>query len=164
MWWTKDTVIGLFLWLFWGILWLSVRAQCEGTTTAARYTYSSGELYQLRPAAAECLSLDLPAEIRPRKRGRRGGARVKNRQRRFKPVPPSVLMGNVQSLVKKVAELAALCKYDRLFRQSSLLCFTETWLLDRIPSSHIVVEGFKEMRLDRDLNMTKNLVAEYAFT
>ena len=151
----KDIVIGLILWLMWGFFWPSVRALREVTSRPARYSYTPDELHQLRPAAVERLSLDLPAEMRPRKRGRRGGERVKYRQRRFKPVLPTVIMGNVQSLNDdKVYELSGLTKYDRLFRQCSLLCFTETWLTDTDPDSKAELDGFTLLRQDRDLKRT----------
>ena len=57
---------------------------------------------------------DLPAEIRRHRRGSRAGVIVRGRRekerRRFKPVLPSVIMGNVRSLANKTDELAALVK------------------------------------------------------
>ena len=48
------------------------------------------------PAVAEQISLHLPVEMRPR--GWRGRTWVRNTQRHYKPVLPSVIMGNMQTL------------------------------------------------------------------
>ncbi|KAK0153060.1 hypothetical protein N1851_005270 [Merluccius polli] len=63
-------------------------------------------------------------------------------------------MGNVRSLANKVDELAALVKYDRMFRQCSLLCFTESWLNDNVPAAYTEMDGFTMIRHDRDLGKT----------
>ena len=75
---------------------------------------------------------------------------MRNRLRKHKPVLPSVIMGNVRSVVNKVDELAALVKYDRLYRQCSLLCFTESWLTDSVTTAYIEMDGFTVIRQDRD--------------
>ena len=80
---------------------------------------------------------------------------VRNRLRKFKPVPPLVIMGNVCSLANKVDELAGLLKYGRLFRQSSLLCFIfiyiiESWLNNTIPMEYTDMDGFTLIRQYRD--------------
>ncbi len=145
------------LWVF---LWTefvcpAVQARVMIATAATTYTYSLDELYHIRDAMLTCKpSLDIPPELKRRKRGRRGGLRVRARLRKFKPVLPSVIMGNVRSLAHKVDELAALLKYDRLFRQSSLLCFTESWLNDSSPASYTEMDGFSVFRLDRDCEKT----------
>ncbi|RXN29760.1 RNA-directed DNA polymerase from mobile element jockey [Labeo rohita] len=46
-------------------------------------------------------------------------------------------------------ELAALTKLERVYRESSLLCFTETWLKQDIPDSVISLTGFTLVRADR---------------
>lgn len=154
----KVCALGLFLWFF---LWTefvceAVRAQGVAAPAASTYTYSPDELRSIRDAAAICTPppLDLPPELKRRKRGRRSGMRVKNRLRKFKPVLPSVIMGNVRSLANKVDELAGLLKYDRMFRQSSLLCFMESWLNDTIPMDYTDMDGFTIIRQDRDHVMT----------
>lgn len=77
----------------------SVQAQRKWTNPLARYFHNSEELYQLLPTVVEHISLDLPAEMRPRKRGQRGGAQIKYTLQYYKPVLLPVIMGNVQSLV-----------------------------------------------------------------
>ncbi len=95
-------------------------------------TYTRDQLLQLRPLAPvvpdiEFLEIKPRAGARVRKRGRRGGIQARNRQCGYKPVLPSVIMGNVRSLINKTDELTACLKSDRLYRLSSLLCFSETW-------------------------------------
>ncbi len=56
--------------------------------------------------------------------------------------------------MNKVDELAPLLKYDRIYREISLLCFTESWLNNNIPETHTAVDGFMSIRLDRDQEKT----------
>ena len=58
--------------------------------------------------------------------------------RKYKPVLPSVITGNVRSIANKVDELAALVKYDRLYRQCSLICHTESWLTDSVTTAYMI--------------------------
>lgn len=51
-------------------------------------------------------------------------------------------------------ELSACVRFDRVYRHSSLLCFTETWLNQRTPESHVKLNGFTLHRMDRDLSCT----------
>ncbi|KAL0188434.1 hypothetical protein M9458_015533, partial [Cirrhinus mrigala] len=48
-------------------------------------------------------------------------------------------------------ELAALTKLERVYRESSLLCFTETWLNQDTPDSVISLTGFTFVRADRSV-------------
>ncbi|KAK1882818.1 Protein-lysine N-methyltransferase EFM5 [Dissostichus eleginoides] len=87
-----------------------------------------------------------------------GGHEKKNREnkmRRFKPYLPSVIMGNVRSLTNKTDELAALVKTQREYQESSLLCFTETWLHRDIPDCLVEPDGFTVVRADRDTRSGK---------
>lgn len=118
-------------------------------------TYTREERLNLRPYAASKPFLESGlSEIKrkTRKRCCRGGNKVKNRRHGHKPVLPSVIMGNVNSLCNKVDELSACVRFDRLYRQSSLLCFTETWLTEGTPDSHVDLDGFTLHRMDRDLS------------
>lgn len=152
----KNRTFVCLLWLWILIVWKAAQTfhvmKGPGLPVIA---YSRHELLQLRFSASSLLDpdVDLP-EIKPRakvrKRGSRGGVRVRNRRRGHKPVLPSVTMGNVRSLVNKADELTACLKFDRTFRQTSLLCLSETWLSDRIPDSHVEMEGFALHRMDRD--------------
>ena len=47
-----------------------------------------------------------------------------------------------------MTELAALVKYDRHYRQNSLICVTESWLTEE--STGIDLEGFTTIRFDKD--------------
>ena len=58
-------------------------------------------------------------------------------------------MGNVRSLTIKMDELAGLVRTQRVFCESSMMCFTETWLHKNIPHSNITVDGFQTVWADR---------------
>ncbi|KAI4880568.1 hypothetical protein NFI96_009563, partial [Prochilodus magdalenae] len=68
---------------------------------------------------------------------------------RYKPSIPSVVMGNLNSLANKTEELAALVQNQRLYRECSLLCLTETWLTGNIPNPNVDTAGFATVRADR---------------
>ncbi|KAI4877848.1 hypothetical protein NFI96_007782 [Prochilodus magdalenae] len=51
-------------------------------------------------------------------------------------------MGNVNSLTNKTDELACLVKNQRLYRECSLFCFTETWLTTDTPDANVELPGF----------------------
>lgn len=59
-------------------------------------------------------------------------------------------MGN-PLFVNNTDELTALLGGNRLYRRSSLLCFTKTWLSDRTPEVSVHMHGFTLLRTDRDV-------------
>ena len=93
---------------------------------------------------------EIPAELRRRRRGCTAGVRRRERRRRYKPCLPSVITGNVRSLLNKTDELAALTRLQREYRECSLLHFTETWLTEQTPDSLVQLNGFHLIRADRD--------------
>ena len=154
----SSSMFMFFAWLLLTLFWIEV--QSLGSECTVPISYSREALLQLRDDVFDQprLALNLSPVMKTfkkRKRGCRSGVRIRNRRRQFKPVFPSVIMGNVRSLSSKVDFLSANLKYDRLFRQSSLLCFTETWLTDSTPSSSMDMDGFSFHRLDRDLVKTR---------
>ncbi|KAI3375978.1 hypothetical protein L3Q82_016518 [Scortum barcoo] len=64
------------------------------------------------------------------------------RRRRYRPVLPSIIMGNVRSLPNKMDELAALTRHQREYRECSLLLFTEMWLTALTPDTAAELDGF----------------------
>ncbi len=97
-----------------------------------------------------------PKNVARRKRGHRGG--VKRRLRRYKtrtPLP-SIVLANTRSLRPKVPnynfdELCAYVQYMEEFKNSCLLCFSETWFDSRITDESVYVHGFgMPFRSDRD--------------
>ena len=62
---------------------------------------------------------------------------------------PAIIMGNVQSLENKLDELTACVKFQHEYRTCSIMCYTETWLSDDVPDSHVNMEGFPLFRSDR---------------
>jgi len=78
---------------------------------------------------------DVPRELRRRKRGCRAGVKRRAGNRLFKPVLPSVVTGNVRSLVNQTDELKAVTRHQREYRECSLMVFTETWLTEFTPDT-----------------------------
>ncbi|TWW54569.1 RNA-directed DNA polymerase from mobile element jockey [Takifugu flavidus] len=112
--------------------------------------YSRDQLFALRSSAPLPKERpDVPPELRRRKRGCRAGVERRARRRRYRPVLPSIIMGNVRSLPNKMDELAALTRHQREYRESSLLLFTETWLTALTPDTAAQLEGFTLLRADR---------------
>ena len=108
-------------------------------TRPSAIRYNMADVLALRSLPlVERANLKIPIELRARKRGKRGGVRVRNRKRGFKPFLPSAIIGNVQSLQNKLDELHACVQYHQTFRTCSMLCFTETWLHDNILDNRIV--------------------------
>lgn len=74
----------------------------------------------------------IPAGLREAYCGCRAGVKLKaklsTKRWKYKPVLPSIVMGNVNSLSNKCDELEALVKSQRTYRETSLMCFTESWL------------------------------------
>ncbi|KAK0137859.1 hypothetical protein N1851_025941 [Merluccius polli] len=95
----------------------------------------------------------IPADLRRKPRGSKAGVKVKSwradQRRRFKPSIPSVMMGNVNALANKMDELSALIN-RRIYRESSLFIFTETWLTCSTPDANVELPGFTSVRADRD--------------
>ena len=96
----------------------------------------------------------IPEELKRRRRGCRAGLKQRMEKRKFKPFIPAVITGNVRSLANKVDELEALIRTQREYRESSIVCLTETWLHEQIPDSNITIPGFQTVRADRDTTAT----------
>lgn len=86
---------------------------------------------------------------RSRKRGRRGGIRQRVRRRGNRPPLPSVVMGNVRSLRRKMEELRINAKVCYEYREAGIVALTETWLNQDIPDSLFELDGFSLVRSDR---------------
>ena len=84
-----------------------------------------------------------------RRRGRRAGAHVRARRRGTRPPLPSIMYGNVRSIRNKTDELAANCKFNREYRDISMICITETWLETRDTDGTVNMDGFSLIRSDR---------------
>ena len=63
-------------------------------------------------------------------------------------------MGNVRSLPNKMEELTALTRLQREYRECSIMCFTETWLNELTPDSHVTLDCFQLVRADRSATVT----------
>ncbi|KAI3371813.1 hypothetical protein L3Q82_024361, partial [Scortum barcoo] len=93
---------------------------------------------------------EIPAELRRRRRGSSAGVKRHEWRRWYKPCLPSVITGNVRSLLNKMEELAALTRLQREYRECSLMHFTETWLNHLTPDSLVQLDGFHLVRADRN--------------
>ena len=80
-----------------------------------------------------------------------------NRRWRYKPFLPSVIMGNANSLPNKCDELEALVRNQRLYKESSLICLSESWLNDNTPDSCVDIPGFTALRADHDRSTSGKL-------
>ncbi len=86
---------------------------------------------------------------RRRKRGKRDGVLVRLRCHAFRPLLPTILLANVQSLDNKLCELRARISYQQETRDCCIICLTETWLSVEIPDSAIELSRFSVHPADR---------------
>lgn len=131
----------------------------------SRLSYTRDVLINLRPSATRVRYNDttlLPQEcvkdntIKARKRGRKGGLRERIKRQPYRQPLPSIMLGNVQSIRNKADELRACTQYLSDYRQSCLICLTETWLTETDPDSSVDLEGYTLVRMDRNLNSGKS--------
>ncbi|KAF7648519.1 hypothetical protein LDENG_00155780, partial [Lucifuga dentata] len=120
-------------------------------------SYNSGIVYTWKqlidlnqPAVLRGVRLEIPKELRKRRRGCRAGVERREKKRKYRPYLPSIIMGNVRSLMNKVDELAVLTRSQKEYRECSLMCFTETWLNDHIHDSNVAITSFQTVRADRN--------------
>ena len=93
---------------FGGFVVVSSHGQHFPCSSSVPLRYTMAGLLQLRSSSlTQPVFLDLPKNIKPRKRGRRSGVRRRNKARQHKQYLPAIIMGNVQSLENKLDELSA---------------------------------------------------------
>ena len=90
-----------------------------------------------------------------RKRGKKGGIRQKLKRRGFRPSLPSIILANVRSIRNKVDEISAHVRYNNVFRESCIMCFTETWLDTDDNDNFTTIDGFSCVRSDRTAESNK---------
>ena len=138
------------------------RCQNEPHTTTIRYDrqfllhLADKPLSRVRPANLPdwVPTRDEPNQSHLRRRGKRGGVRQRVRMRGHRPPLPTITLSNVRSIMNKMDELRANVRYDHEYRNSSLICLTETWLHSDIHSNIINIPGFDVERLDRSSELT----------
>ena len=91
---------------------------------------------------------------RTRKRGKRGGALCRLRSRSLRPALPAIVLANVRSLRNKADELFNMLSFNREFKDSSVLCFTETWLDSTTPDEAVCPQSHSMFRVDRSYELT----------
>ena len=103
-----------------------------------------------------CWSRDVNNNTRCRKRGRRGGIRVRIRKTRNTVPLPIITFANVRSFGRNKGNFNLDCLHTNVkflseYRDSNILCFTETWWCSDTPSENTYLEGFGyPYRTDRD--------------
>ena len=117
-----------------------------------KYVYSKKDLLALQCKASKSFDFSFlkdPAlrDLKPHKRGKRGGVRLRTRKRKYKLPLPTIVVGNAQSLGNKCDELIACCKFQNEYREANLICFSETWLSPDQADPDL--PGFNVYRLDR---------------
>ena len=91
--------------------------------------------------------------LKRRKRGRRGGLRVRMKRRGPRLPMPSIVVGNAGSICNKTDELEACVRFLSDYREASLICLSETWLHGK--DTDPTVPGFSVVRFDRSKEITK---------
>ncbi len=89
-----------------------------------------------------------------RKRGKRAGVLVRLRRCPLRPLLPTILLANVQSLDNKLCELRVRISYQRETRDCCIICLTESWMSAMVPDSVIELTGFTVHRSDRTKELT----------
>ena len=86
--------------------------------------------------------------LKRRKRQKRGGVKRRMRRNKIKLPLPSMIVSDVRSINPKSPnhsfdELLASCRFTREFRDASLLCFSETWCIDKkVTNESVAIDGF----------------------
>ena len=128
---------------------LSKQAIFESGNGSPLIKYSSAMLRSLNTVntfSCNQLFVNIPHAIKRRKRGRRGGVRARTRRRKNRPVLPVIVTGNTQSLNNKLDELQTCARFLNEYRETSLICISETWF--KVPP------GTSSASLDIDYNFT----------
>lgn len=128
----------------------------EGTTASTREcllllksSATPEDLYgNILNSYPELKRIKTRAKSKLKKTGSRGGIRERIRRRGHKHPLPIMTLSNVRSLSNKMNELMAKLEYDRDYRQSNLICLTETWLKEDLPDPNL--PGYMLIRTDRD--------------
>lgn len=104
----------------------------------------------MTPWTLRCLgSFVYSCNANGKQRGKRAEVLSQTRQRNNKPLLPTILFVNVQSVDNKLDELRAWIKHQKDIRNCCVLAFTETMLEPSIPDCAIMVDGFTVHRGDR---------------
>ena len=76
------------------------------------------------------------------------GVRIRKRGVK-KPFLPVLVLGNARSLNNKTEKLQACTRHLYEYRESSIMCFYETWLTPTINDSRVNIDGFTIVRSDQ---------------
>ena len=94
-----------------------------------------------------------------RKRGRRGGIRLRKNQPLSRIPLPSIILSNANSLRNKTEELQEEVRSSHDFKHACILAFTETFLSENDSPNSMEIDGFRiPFRLDRDPVITRKSI------
>ena len=99
---------------------------------------------------------DYARGIKRRKRGKRGGVRLRLKKQQLTRLPlPSLILGNAQSLRNKLDELQGNVRFLRDYKDCCVMAFTESWLTEQDSDTDLSIDGFGvPFRQDRDAEVT----------
>ncbi|CAI5648724.1 unnamed protein product [Oreochromis niloticus] len=120
-------------------------------TPRCPFVYSRDQLLGLRQHSHASVQHEIPAVIKRNYHGCRARKTRRLRRKRFRPALPSVMTGNVRSLVNKME----VTRTEKVFRECSVICFTERWLHKNIPDQVVDINVFMCVRVDRDPGSSK---------
>lgn len=159
------------LWIILCLLYLVVPG-CYLQGRQDNLMYTREQLFSIRFHSGAQLTATLPAncaEIRrsvkwperkkkagKKKRGSRGGLRHRLWRRRSRFPLPVIALSNVRSVSNKLDELALRAEHDPVFRQSNLVCLTETWLKDYHDTPSL--PGYTTIRADRNAHTSRKSI------
>ena len=89
------------------------------------------------------VSIDVPKR---HKRGRKGGVRGRLRRMKFKTPLPKMVVGNTESVRNKMDEPEACVRFNSEYRESAVIGFSETWLVEIATYTEINLPGFTYIR------------------
>lgn len=126
--------------------------------------YTRGQLLALSSSVVMTSTdwANIPYDLRRTRHGNCTGIRRQSRGRRYRHVIKSIILGNVRSLPNKVNELVTVTCHWSSYRESSLICLTETWLTALTPDSNINMEGFHLLHANRTKESGKTRVGGLA--
>ena len=119
---------------------------------AVKQTATQYSRQELLDFACKAWNSSGETKAKRRKRGKRGGIRLRFRKQHLDKIPlPSVSMGNVRSLRHKLDELQGIVCFPKDYKDCCVLAFTETWFTERDQDTELAIDGFgAPLHLDRD--------------
>ena len=122
------------------------------TRPLPKIQYTSAILRELKPQPCKTnksILQTIPAEIKKRRRGKKGGVRHRYRRNVDRPPLPAIITGNARSLNNKLDELCLNTRHLNEYREAALICFSETWFHNGVTDVAASIDNFSIYRSDR---------------